>query len=1379
MDAVSYPPTVRAGAKTLIAFATRWGTKFGGINSFNMDLIGAFAAACYEQATTICVVLSADEYDRESALNEQVYLVSLDRSDQKEFSSDLESVAWHKIQGLELNFNCDGAVWLGHDRITGAIAVAAAKKRGGRSALIHHMSYSRYESFAENSKTAKAKENEQSQLFECADLAMAVGPLLSDSLSDMRSDQNIFTLIPGLPDILVKGVPKVFKGFLSGRLSEDASRIKQAYLGVASFADSIRQSDENPGLPSFLRGENEPMLILRGVDFENSHAEINIDAEKELKLFAEQYSGRAFNLQALPFTTDRDELFNDLRSASVAMMPSWHEGFGLVAWEAIAAGVPLIVSKKSGVYRFLKSFNDGLYISCVTPIDIAGSSTDPYFLPKDVNELAQALINIAKEPQIARQKAARLREALISEYTWADCAKQIVGFLGWEVGEHLSEISAISEDVSLVSEVSVIGFLELPRPRWSATAGLSISQLLRAEEAIIPFDSKREPFLASQIEWVESDYPIAVRLLTGAGGVGKTRLALEMCLKLTRQGWSAGFLTSECGVEQSEKFVQQLINSSRPCCVVIDYAETRQSVLLSIITALLKKPVEKNVRILLLARDGGEWWTALPAKDAVCEALLEGDASSGPFLLPQLHDSELERQQAYSTALKIFADITAGVKDQHLPNMEDAHFARPLYIQMAALMALRGERPRSAESLQRAVVNHEKRYWGKALSLVRGDSVEYERQAALLMTLATFSNGIATERSIEKAWVAAGENKSQLRRVFTSLSSLYPDRQGLQGLRPDLIGEALVAQSLLARDGAQIIDIVISGEKRLRRSSFTVLARLLRNRADLFALVEGALIRRFVLCIDEVIAVCIETPSPLPEIFQSAYEKLSKPQKLQAAGILEKRLHHEVLQLTTLDVLVSKTITEKKAEHAKKRNKEEDVVGYGRALNNLAVALIRDGKSDEALIYARQSVEVYRQFKNSKTSFFKSCFAGSLLTYANRLDELGESDEALSVVLESIDIYRSLNKEEADSYNLELASTINSYANFLDGLGRTDEAVIAVKESLDIYDGLVPDSSSGVRESMTSALNNYANYLDAEGRTEEASAIARRNMDISRELAATNPNRFQSKYAIALYNYSEYLSIQGNISEALSSCEQALNIYRDLAKVKPNRFEANIARGLRGYADRLYDAGRFDDALTEYETSLSVCRSFFDLTPLKYKTELAFSLIGYSHGLANCGKINDALAATQNAVLVLGDLVEINPGYYLPELEKCKIEILLWKWLISGQYIAEEIERELPVIINVNERRSVEFRRAWLLACLCEDLELILVALNCFSLLNSTQQRADNEKAFILIEIFRRLHGDDAVPKKFQEMSGFYREKTKGVFPLWVFEMARAYGFTI
>jgi hypothetical protein len=53
-------------------------------------------------------------------------------------------------------------------------------------------------------------------------------------------------------------------------------------------------------------------------------------------------------------------------------MLSWHEGFGLVGWEAIAAEVPLVVSKRTGLYKLLDSPDDPVGAACVSVVDVRG-----------------------------------------------------------------------------------------------------------------------------------------------------------------------------------------------------------------------------------------------------------------------------------------------------------------------------------------------------------------------------------------------------------------------------------------------------------------------------------------------------------------------------------------------------------------------------------------------------------------------------------------------------------------------------------------------------------------------------------------------------------------------------------------------------------------------------------------------------------------------------------------------------------------------------------------------------------------------------------------------------------------------------------------------
>jgi DNA polymerase III delta prime subunit len=1369
------PPT-----HTLISFATRWGAEFGGINSFNQDLLSAFAAAFYEHTKTICVVLFATNEEQKSALSEQVLLLSLELPETSLFSPELEGLVWEKLKSEKIDL-AENLVWLGHDRITGAIAIHAATLRGGVSALIHHMSYSRYESFSESSEMAKRKEEEQINLFENADIAMAVGPLLGDALADMRGDEKSHTLIPGLPDIIVKGAPKNFKGFLSGRLSEDAKRIKQAHLGVAAFGHAIFQSDENSGLPNALKGENEPMLILRGVDFEKSHVKQDHDAEINLKLFSEKYAGRAFNLQALPFTTDRKNLFNDLRGASVAMMPSWHEGFGLVAWEAIAAGVPLILSNKSGAYKLIKSFEDGIYISCITPIDVAGSSIEPYFLQKDVNNLSQALIDIAKDPHAARQKSARLREALISKFTWANCARDVFYILGWQekISASIDNNDQIAKP-SIIPKISKIDLIELPLPRWVLNSGLSDSQLLRAEEAIIPFDAKRAPFLKAQMDWAESEeYPIAVRLLTGAGGVGKTRLALEICRQLQEQNWTTGFLASDCGVAQTEALAEQISKLEQPVCIVIDYAETRQPILLSFLKFLQKSKNLRPVRLLLLARDGGDWWRTLPDKDASCEVLLEGDASSGPFPLPELHDSELERQQAYKIALHTFSSLINIPPPQNMPDLKDSYFSRPLYIQMAALMALRGERPRSAEALQRALVNHEKRYWGKVLATDASDNGDQVRQATLLMTLATISNSVSTERSIEDAWARLGEKKSNLRRLFQTLAPLYPDRQGLQGLRPDLIGEALVAQSLLGQNGTIILEVIFDGPKKLRQTGFTILARLLRNRTDLASIIEDVLTRKFSTCVDDIISVCIETPSPLPQIVERAFKKLPKPQKLQAAGLLAPLLHLDILQLTGLDVLVCQSIALKRKEHAQKKQTPLNILNHAKSLQNLSVALYRDGKANEALKVAEEALAHHKKLKNIKLQEFRSSKANALTNYANRLGDQGRADESIAFAKQALEIYRELDRVHPQKFKPELAMVLNNYGSSLDDYGKSDEAVIIVKEALDIYRNLADNASEEFDADIAMTLNNYANYLDSEGRTRESIAAAQEALHIYEKLAKLKPERYRTGLAMSLNNYATYLSNDEKTDEALSITLIALGIYKELAEVKPERFMADLAMSLGNYGSCLEEQGKFKQALTIAEDSLRIYRNLArqDMKPVQ--SDLAQSLSNYSTYLASIGDIKNAVIAEQESFDLIKDLAGANPGNHLDQLEQCKLKISLMQWLNLESAENPEINIQLPDTISIRKRRGLEFHKLWLSTWFAPSQSNILYTLYHYTTLDNAQQRMHKEIVFLLVNFAEHLLGKASLPIHWTKISESYLKQKQNNVPIWLLRLASRKGLNL
>jgi glycosyltransferase involved in cell wall biosynthesis len=90
---------------------------------------------------------------------------------------------------------------------------------------------------------------------------------------------------------------------------------------------------------------NNPQLILRGFN--------PADVFQELGRLGVNSPQQFTNCRA--YTADASLIAGDIKSASLVMMPSKREAFGLVALEAIAAGIPVIISAKSGVAQFFSS----------------------------------------------------------------------------------------------------------------------------------------------------------------------------------------------------------------------------------------------------------------------------------------------------------------------------------------------------------------------------------------------------------------------------------------------------------------------------------------------------------------------------------------------------------------------------------------------------------------------------------------------------------------------------------------------------------------------------------------------------------------------------------------------------------------------------------------------------------------------------------------------------------------------------------------------------------------------------------------------------------------------------------------------------------------
>ena len=138
------------------------------------------------------------------------------------------------------------------------------------------------------------------------------------------------------------------------------------------------------------------LLIVGGSDWVNLRSQ-----ESSLR-------NRSMNFERvkLPGALSDDDLALLLNRATIAVLPSLDEGFGLTGLEAVACGVPLIATRSSALPDVL---GDGAV----------------YFTPRAEDELYGHLVNLLSDPA-RRQRMSELALQRVSAMSWAKEAKRLL-----------------------------------------------------------------------------------------------------------------------------------------------------------------------------------------------------------------------------------------------------------------------------------------------------------------------------------------------------------------------------------------------------------------------------------------------------------------------------------------------------------------------------------------------------------------------------------------------------------------------------------------------------------------------------------------------------------------------------------------------------------------------------------------------------------------------------------------------------------------------------------------------------------------------------------------------------------------------------------------
>ena len=538
--------------------------------------------------------------------------------------------------------------------------------------------------------------------------------------------------------------------------------------------------------------------------------------------------------------------------------------------------------------------------------------------------------------------------------------------------------------------------LALAPPYRAATPrlGREPARLLLPEYGIVPF-AGRDGDLETLQAWCLNGTAPALRLITGAGGSGKTRLAAEACVRMAGQGWQAGFADPKAPGGRAQ------LEFDRPTLLVIDDADLNVTLLADLVrTVSYWPPGTPPVRLLLLARHTTGWWDTLNQRTGQ----LAGELAD-PAL--ELHDGELTpagRAEHHTRALTAFA---AHLPDPVTPagpvRLADPAFANPLLVHMHALLTVCGAQvPTTGDAVRErildAVLDRERDRWAATFPAgVPTGGARTRQQAVTVATLLAPPTEIAAAQAMTVIDEFAPDAAAGARAaVATWLRELYPgsDPPWVAPLRPDLLAEQLLATC------AQLSELVLAGYASITmpEQAEQILTEL--TRAGTRPPVREALDRLLDDHLPDLLTAAIDAPAGrLPDLLDHALQLA--PQPGLAATLAGQMPEHSVQLAALAATLTSQQVTQYRADAL---GGEPDAASrLAGSLNNLSLRLADLGRREDALAAIQEAVTIRRELAAARPDAFRPDLAMSLNNLSNRLGDLGRREEALAAIQEAAD----------------------------------------------------------------------------------------------------------------------------------------------------------------------------------------------------------------------------------------------------------------------------------------------------------------------------------------------------------------------------------------
>lgn len=755
-----------------------------------------------------------------------------------------------------------------------------------------------------------------------------------------------------------------------------------------------------------------------------------------------------------------------------------------------------------------------------------------------------------------------------------------------------------------VDDLLAFGTVDLPMPP-------APSDLLNAVHATVPWnDTMRADVLDTLDRWCDDDArPVDVRLLHADGGSGKTRLAIEWTRRRRELGEAAGFLRRGMAAD----WLDSLLNLLVPVRVVIDYAESRLDLVLLLERLAAYAQVEgpkRSVRLLLLARNDGDWWAELARESASVRALL-ATARTDALELPRVPPEA--RAAVFGAALERFEVEYGTAEDRAPPSLDDPRYERVLYLHMAALARARGV-PFNAGDLMAVTLDHEERFWRQRGA--EGAVLVDLDLARRIVTAATLRGGLRTR----------GEARAQLNRLLDRprapaddgllklLHYIYQrDDLGLYlpGLEPDLLGEAMVvrvAEEVTASEpsaaGEWIEQVFPKDEADALRAGFTVLGTIggrvpTAERWVERMLATGSLGVRSLAALEAAKVTAKRTTIPL--LAKALKDALSKRGRLADAETLDKAgIPQESATLQGIGEWIERTIL-----LALRSEPSSSASEIARRANALGIRLCELRQWEEAINLLEEAKRIRRNISNENIPTSLADLAASCNNLVRAYCNSGRVRDGLATAEEAVNIYRPLHASSQ--------CTVSAFAKSLINLGAARRYCGDLLGSRNVAREaatlLKADGQPSDRPLLAMACLNLGCALAELGQYSDALAITSNVTTYFAHLTAADQDRHIEMLAFSFNNLGRRHLSTADYEKALDAFRSVDGIVQMLALSDPDRYLPLRVTVLNNISVAQQGKNDLERALSSAIEALAIAWRFFVKSSTAYLADAQCSLL--------------------------------------------------------------------------------------------------------------------------------------------------------------------------